>query len=186
MDEYVADCPRTERKQGRDIVRLLILTGCRRGEILRLRWDEIDGDRLRLKDSKTGPREVPLSMSARAILDRHKSDVQSHTGGHGSGYGGGYVFPSHICPNQPVTSIECFWYAVRQRAGLDDVRLHDLRHTFASHAVMSGVLLPVVARLLGHSKIGMTMRYAHIGDDAAEAAAELLGTKVAALLDGGG
>lgn len=174
MDEHVADCPRIERKQGRDIVRLLILTGCRRSEILRLRWDEVAGDRLRLKDSKTGRRDIQICAEARHILHQQAR------------YGGLYVFPSTLVRDAPVTTIDSFWYAVRKRAGLDDVRLHDLRHTFASHAVMSGVPLPVVARLLGHARIAMTMRYAHVGDDAAEAAAEIVGAKIAALLDGGG
>lgn len=181
MDEHVDECMSNERKTGRDIVRLLILTGCRKSEILCLRWDEIDGDRLRLQDSKTGPRDVHLSLSACIILDRHKRAVRRDAGGYG-----GYVFPSRFVPDAPVTTIDSFWYAVRKRAGLDDVRLHDLRHTFASHAVMNGVPLPVVARLLGHAKIAMTMRYTHVGDEAAEAAAELVGARVAELLDGGG
>ena len=107
MDEHVADCPRTERKQGRDIVRLLILTGCRRSEILRLRWGEIDGDQLRIKDSKTGRCDIQLCAEARDILHRQARD------------GGLYVFPSTLVRDAPVTKIDSFWYAVRQRARLD-------------------------------------------------------------------
>ena len=165
---------RNSRSRARDIVQLLILTGCRKNEILKLRWDEIDGVNLCLKDSKTGPRTVQLPDQARAILN-------GLTRGEGR-----FVFPSTSDQSRPISSIDSFWYPVRKQAGLNDVRLHDLRHTFASHAVMQGVPLPVVAKLLGHSKIAMTMRYAHIGDDAAEAAAEMVGAKIAELLDGGG
>jgi integrase len=107
MDEHVADCPCTERKQGRDIVRLLILTGCRRIEILRLRWDEIDGDQLRIKDSKTGRCDIQLCAEARDILHQQARN------------GGLYVFPSTLVRDAPVTKIDSFWYAVRQRARLD-------------------------------------------------------------------
>ena len=173
MDGYVTESPNTARRRGRDIVRLLVLTGCRRNEILHLRWDEVEGGRLRLADGKTGGRIVMLCAAARGILAGLPRGAEAH------------VFPSRTRPDRPVTSVDCFWRAVRARAGLDDVRLHDLRHTFASHAVMNGVPLPVVARLLGHARIAMTMRYAHIGDDAAEAAAERVGARVAELLDGG-
>ena len=71
------------------------------------------------------------------------------------------------------------WYRVRKKAGIEDVRLHDLRHTVASHAVMSGVPVPVVSRLLGHSNVRMTLRYAHLGDREIEAAAERVGQAIA-------
>ena len=74
------------------------------------------------------------------------------------------------------------WYLVRKEAGLDDVRLHDLRHSFASHAVMQGTPLPVVARLLGHRKTTMTLRYAHTGDRETEATAERVGGVISGLL----
>lgn len=94
-----------------------------------------------------------------------------------------------ICIRIPLTGllrwVEAHAFPARLDA-LDDVRLHDLRHSFASHAVVNGVPLPVVARLLRHARIAMTMRYAHIGDDAAEAAAERVGARLAELLDGGG
>ena len=73
------------------------------------------------------------------------------------------------------------WYRIRREAGLEDVRLHDLRHTYASQAVMQGTPLPVVARLLGHRQATMTLRYAHVADREVEAAAERIGTAIAAL-----
>ena len=76
------------------------------------------------------------------------------------------------------------WRSVRRKAGIEDVRLHDLRHTFASHAVLQGIPLPVVSRMLGHKQPSMTMRYAHVGDRETEAAAERIGAIIARALDG--
>ncbi len=153
------------------IIRLLLLTGCRKGEIVHLRWKEVDGNMLRLADSKTGPRTVaPLSETAQAVIAR-----QPRTGS-------AYVFPSLTDGTKPRSSELSLWRKVQREAGLKDVRLHDLRHTFASHAVMRRVPLPVLSRLLGHSRDRMAMRYAHVGDGQAEEAAERIGTEIASLL----
>ncbi len=157
-------------QQQADIIRLLLLTGCRKGEIVHLRWSEIDGDELRLKDGKTGPRTVPLSTWAQAILAR-----QRRTGSE-------YVFPSLHDPSQPRSAELSLWRKVRRQAEIEDVRLHDLRHTFASHAVLQGVPLPVISRILGHAKERMTLRYAHLTDRETEAAAERIGVAIAAVL----
>ena len=154
-----------------DIIRLLLLTGCRRGEIVQLRWSEVHGDTLVLTDSKTGPRQVPLNSQAKRILDR-----QSRSGG-------AYVFPSPLDASRPRDDNLPLWYRVRREAGIEDVRLHDLRHTHASHAVMNGVPIPVVSRILGHSSVRMTMRYAHLGDREIEAAAERVGKAITEIMD---
>ena len=154
-------------RQQADIVRLLLLTGCRKGEIVGLRWSEVRDGMLALRDSKTGPRTVPLGSSARAILDR-----QPRTGSP-------FVFPSPLDPARPRGPDLLLWYRVRRQAGIEDVRLHDLRHTMASHAVMNGVPVPVVSRLLGHSNVQMTLRYAHLADREIEAAAERVGAMMA-------
>ena len=73
------------------------------------------------------------------------------------------------------------WYRARKEAGIEDVRLHDLRHTFASHAVMCGIPLPIIAKLLGHSRSFMTLRYAHVHDSDVEAAAERTGMAITRL-----
>ena len=158
-------------RQQADVIRLLLLTGCRKSEILFLRWSEVDGDTLRLTDSKTGPRTVALSTGAQAILARQPRAESA------------YVFPSLRDLSRPRSSELSLWRKVRREAGLDDVRLHDLRHTFASHAVMRGVPLPVLSHLLGHSRDRMTLRYAHVGDREAEEAAERIGAQIVALLD---
>lgn len=153
------------------IIRLLLLTGCRKSEILRLCWKEVDGDVLRLADTKTGPRTVVLSKAAQALIVRQPRN------------GGPYVFPSLHDGSRPRSSELSLWRKVRREAGLEDVRLHDLRHTFASHAVIRRVPLPVVSRLLGHRHERMSMRYAHVGDREAAAAAERIGSALAKMLE---
>ncbi|MCY4504071.1 MAG: tyrosine-type recombinase/integrase, partial [Alphaproteobacteria bacterium] len=159
--------------QQTDIIRLLLLTGCRRSEILALRWQDVDEDTLNLADAKSGPRRVFLNAPARAILKRQPQS------------GCAYVFPSPKNPERPRSHNLALWHSVRKEAGIEDVRLHDLRHTFASHAVLQGVPLPVVSRLLGHKRPSMTLRYAHVGDKETEAAAERIGAALARALDGG-
>ena len=161
---------RDSRREQADIIRLLLLTGCRRSENLRLRWSEVDRDRLVLADGKTGPRIVPLNTPARCILDGRPRG------------GSPFVFPSPRDPVRPRSRNLAFWDRARREAGIEDVRLHDLRHSHASHAVMNGVPVPVVSRLLGHSDVRSTLRYAHLGDRQIEAAAERVGQSIAVLL----
>ena len=153
-----------------DIVRLLLLTGCRKSEIVHLRWSEVHQEFLLLAETKTGPRKVPLNRHARRILDRQPPS------------GSPYVFPSPLDPSRPRGHELGLWRRVRKEAGIEDVRLHDLRHTHASHAVMNGVPVPVVSRLLGHADVGMTLRYAHLGDREIEQAAERVGRSIAELM----
>ena len=158
-------------RQQADVIRLLLLTGCRIGEIVGLRWSEVRGDTLMLADSKTGPRKVPLGTRARRILERQPRG------------GSDFVFPSPRDSARPRGVQLTLWDCVRREAGIEDVRLHDLRHTHASHAVMNGVPVPVVSHLLGHSNTRMTLRYAHLGDRDIEAAAERVGEAIAGLMD---
>ena len=164
--------PAGSGRQQADVIRLLLLTGCRKSEIVHLRWTEIDGDLVQLADSKTGRRTVWLSAPAQAVLAR-----QPRTGSP-------YVFPAPSGAPGPRPLDISLWRKVRREAGIGDVRLHDLRHTFASQAVLQGVPLPVVARLLGHAGERMTLRYAHVGDRDVEAAAERIGAGLAAALGG--
>ena len=157
---------RPSRRRQAVIIRLLLLTGCRKGEIVTLRWSEVDGDALRLAETKTGPRTVWLSEAARAILDH-----QPRTGSR-------YVFPSPKGPARPCTRDVSLWFRARKEAGIEDVRLHDLRHTVAGQAVAQGIAVPTVARMLGHADPTMTLRYAHIGDRDVEAAAERIGRAI--------
>ena len=161
---------RPSRRPQADVIRLLLLTGCRKSEILTLRWSEVDCDILRLVEAKTGPRTVWLSEAAQAIIAR-----QPQTGG-------AFVFPSPRDPAKPQSRQLGLWRRARREAGIEDVRLHDLRHTVASQAVARGVPLPTVARMLGHSRPTMTLRYAHVGDREVEVAAERIGATIAAAM----
>ena len=169
LDRYAEGS--ASQAQQADIIRLLLLTGCRKSEIVYLRRKEVRDDRIELADSKTGPRTVMLNSEARAILDRRLRQTDSP-----------WVFPSVKDPSRPQYHGLPLWYAVRREAGIEDMRLHGLRHTVASQAAMNGVPLPVVARMLGHSDVSMTMRYAHVGDREIEAAAERVGQAIAAII----
>lgn len=160
---------RESGRQQTEIIRLLLLTGCRKSELVNLKWSEIDGNILRLRDSKSGPRTVLLNSNAQNILTR-----QPRTGST-------WVFPATDL-SKPRSCELSLWRKVRREARIEDVRLHDLRHTFASHAVMQNVPLPVVSRLLGHSETRMTLRYVHVGDREIEAAAERVGKAISLTL----
>ena len=158
-------------RQQADIIRLLLLTGCRKSELVSLRWSEVvDEDTLHLNDTKTGPRPVFLNAQARRILARQPRTPSP------------YVFPSSVDASKTRAAELSLWRKVRRQAGIEDVRLHDLRHTFASHAVMRSVPLPVVVRLLGHAGTRTTLRYAHVSDRETEAAAERVGDALAFIL----
>ena len=170
LDRLVEERP--SRRPQADIIRLLLLTGCRKSEILTLRWSEVDGDMLRLAEAKTGPRTVWLSEAAQAIIARQPRS------------GSVFVFPSPRDPARPQSRNLGLWRRVRREAGIEDVRLHDLRHTVASQAVARGVPLPTVARMLGHTQPTMTLRYAHVGDREVEEAAERVGRIIQATMTG--
>ena len=140
-----------EDEQAAAAVRLLLFTGARSSEITGLRWEWIRGARAVLPDSKTGPKTIQLPPPARAVLN-------------GLPRTGPFVFPG-TSRDAPMKNLGPRWQKLRCLAGLDDVRIHDCRHTFASHAVMSGLDLYTVGRLLGHADTGSTERYAHLADE---------------------
>ena len=143
-------------------IRLLALTGCRRSEILKLRREDValEAGELRLPDSKTGARVIPLPPEAVELL---RSLLGTHDGP--------WVIPGRK-PGTHLVNIDEAWHLIRERAGLGDVRLHDLRHSWASRALALGEALPVIGKLLGHSKMETTARYAHLARDSAQEAAE--------------
>jgi integrase len=149
-------------------IRLLIFTGARLAEILTLRWTFIDFDRrtIFLPDSKTGAKPVPLNDEAIAILKalpRHTNNPHVIVGQRG----------------QHLINLQKPWNLVRRLADLDHVRLHDLRHTFASVAVNSGASLPIIGRALGHTQPQTTARYAHLTDDPVRDLAQATGQRLA-------
>ena len=155
-------------------LRLLMLTGCRRNEIVTLRWVDIDLDvgELRLADAKTGPRTVALSPAAVTVL----ADLPRVPDN-----------PWVIAGRRPGTRLSNIneqWHRVRARADLADVRLHDLRHSFASRALALGESLPMIGRLLGHSQVETTARYAHLARDSVHEAAARIAASIGADLQG--
>ena len=142
-------------------IRLLMLTGCRRGEIVTLRWEDVDlnAGELRLRDAKTGPRQVALSPAAVRVLSaiRRHADNPWVIAGRKSG--------------SRLSNLNVSWLVVRARAGLEDVRLHDLRHSFASRALALGESLSMIGKLLGHRKVQTTARYAHLAQDSVKVSA---------------
>lgn len=153
---------------------LLTLTGSRVSEAVDLEWRDVLADRLRLRDSKTGPRDVLLGGSVRRFLKTYRASLPRRA--RASSFP---VFP--LAGGQDYEAVRSIWHIVRQAADLPPtLRIHDLRHSFASHAVMSGETLFSTSRLLGHSRIQMTARYAHLADTTLSAAAEKVGALVMA------
>ena len=151
-------------------IRLLMLTGCRRNEIVTLRWEDVDLEtgELRLPDGKTGGRLVPLSPVAAQVLSRLPRLA-----------GNPWVIPGSK-PGAHLSDLQPPWERVRRRAGLDDVRIHDLRHSFASRALALGESLPMIGKLLGHTQVQTTARYAHLARNSVKASASRIAGSIGA------
>jgi integrase len=145
-------------------VRLLALSGMRRNEVLTLKWEYIDFERgcIFLPDSKTGRKTVPLGAAGLALLSEAPR-----------AQGNPYVCPGER-PGAPLVGLDKAWARLCKRAGLEGVRLHDLRHSWASSGVAAHLGLPVIGRVLGHSSTSTTQRYAHLADDPVRAAVDLV------------
>jgi integrase len=151
-----------------------MFTGARRNEILTLRWEHVSEEHecLMLSDSKTGRKAVHLNAPALALLQT----IPRLEGN-----------PYVICgekAGQHLVNLEKPWRRIRKAAKLDDVRLHDLRHSFASVAASGGQSLVVIGKMLGHSQPATTARYAHLADDPVKAASDAVGRHIAAAMEG--
>ncbi len=156
-------------------LRLLMFTGARASEVLNLKWSDIRGGSARLADSKTGAKTIVLPPAAQKILKGlERLD------------GNPYVIPSDRLDGRPLTifGLDQIWAEIREAAGVPDVRVHDLRHTFASVAVSSGASLPVIGAMLGQTRPETTARYAHLFPSVVEDSAKKTAGKVAAALAG--
>jgi integrase len=164
---------RTELPAAIAAIRLLLFTGCRMGEILQLRWSEVDFDRrcLFLADSKTGSKVVHLNSPALEVL----AGIERIEGNP-------YVIRGKIAGTHLV-NLQLPWGRIRRRAGLEDLRIHDLRHSFASVAAGVGLSLPMIGRLLGHTRADTTLRYAHLADDPLRQATEQIGASIEAAME---
>ena len=139
--------------------RLVLLTGCRMSEIRDLHWDYVKGDCIELPDAKTGGRVVPLGPEARAVLSAIPREK-----------GNPWVITGRL-PGSHLTDLQRPWRRIRKRADLEDVRTHDLRHSFASRALALGESLTMIGKLLGHTQVQTTARYAHLARDSIQTAA---------------
>jgi integrase len=156
------------------LVRLLLFSGARLSEILGLTWPQVDTTSgvVRLADSKTGAKNLFLPAPALAVLAALPRLADNP-----------HVLPGDR-PGAPLVGVQRPWQRIRRLAGLPDLRLHDLRHAFASVAVQGGESLFIVGKLLGHANLTTTQRYAHLAPDPALAAAERAAARIGAALTG--
>lgn len=161
-----------------NIIKLLVFTGARRGEIEGLQWSEVDfqGRRLKLADSKTGQKAMPLNSAAHEVLAALQEQAAEKSG---------FVFPASKGGGHYLGTPR-IWSILRRRIGMEDVRLHDLRHSFASVGVVNGAPLMVVGALLGHANYSTTQRYAHLANDPLAAASEEIGAIMLKAMTGTG
>ena len=153
--------------------RLLLLTGCRMSEIRDLRWDYVKDDCIELPDAKTGGRVVPLGPEARAVLSAIPRDEDNP-----------WVISGRL-PGSHLTDLQRPWRRIRKQAGLEGVRIHDLRHSFASRALALGESLTMIGKLLGHTQVQTTARYAHLARDSIQTAAARITGSIGENLLGG-
>lgn len=151
-------------------IRLLMLTGYRLSEIQTLRWEDVNLEavEVRLRDGKTGARMVPLSGTAVSVpsaLPRPEDNPWVIVGRK---------------PGAHLTDLQHPWCRIRARADLDDVRIHDLWHSFASRALALGESLPMIGKLLGHSQVQSTARYAHLANESVKASGLRVGDSIGA------
>ena len=175
-DEYrrlgrVLDEAETEGSMGRHgiaAIRLLLLTGCRRDEIVTLRWDDVDraAGELRLRETKSGARMIPLTPAVEEVL-----------AGIPRVPGNPWVIAG-AKTGRHMANIDKVWQRLREQARLEDVRIHDLRHSYASRALALGESITMIGRLLGHTKVGTTARYAHLARDTERASAARVGGSI--------
>ena len=144
-------------------------TGCRKGEILNLRWDQVDlgANELRLPDTKTGPRTISLSAEAARVLAAIPG-VE----------GNPFVIPGKI-KGKAMRNLNDPWDIVCERAGLEDMRLHDCRHSYASRALALGESLPMIGKLLAHTQVETTAWYAHLAQDSVKESAVRVADSIA-------
>ena len=145
-----------------------MLTGCRHSEIQKLHWEHVDleAGELNLPETKTGGRAVPLAPSAVRLLESLLRDQDNP-----------WVIAGRK-PGSHLTDLQHPWRRIRSRAELPHVRIHDLRHSFASRALALGEGLPMIGKLLGHTQVQTTARYAHLARDTVKASAALIGDSI--------
>src|SRR5262249_40038437 len=165
-----------------DCLRLIMLTGCRPGEAMLATWAQFDGQPgFWIKPAATTKQRrehrLPLSAAALQLINEIRAR-------RGEGDPVDYVFPGQI-PDRPLQQLRTCWDAVCKRANLTDVRIYDLRHTFAAMGAGGGLGLPIIGRLLGHTQARTTQRYAHLADDPLREAADKIASAITKAGEGG-
>ena len=155
-----------------NVIRMLLLTGARRGEVLNARWDQFDLEagvwtKPSAHTKQKKEHRVPLSALVMQLLSQMRNSAGSLP----------YVFPGRV-PGKPLKEIKGFWAGVCKEAKIEDCRIHDLRHTYASILASAGHSLPVIGALLGHTQPNTTARYSHLFDDPLREATEKVGSVV--------
>jgi len=163
-----AEKDRTERFSVITAIRLYIFTGCRKNEILNLKWNDVNLDLgiVKIADSKTGPQLIALSPPAIEILKNAPREIDNP-----------FVCPG-AKPGSHLVGVQKAWERLRTKAKIPDVRLHDLRHSFASIGAAQGMDLSMIGKLLGHKKPSTTARYAHLALDPQKAATAKIGSEI--------
>jgi integrase len=161
-----------------NIIRLLLLTGARKHEILSATWDQLDLERgIWTKMAHTTKQKkmehTPLSPASLVILKSLYAEKENSP----------FLFPGPV-EGKPIQDIKKSWATICKKANLEDFHLHDLRHTYASHLVSSGLSLSIVGKLLGHTQAATTQRYAHLADSALREATTLFSDKFMSLGNG--
>ena len=153
-------------------LRLLLLTGARKTEVLDLRWDQVDIETgtLALSDSKTGKKRIVLGAAAREVLE------------HAPRLAGNPFVCFGKLSGQRLVGLQKAWERIRKKAGIADVRIHDLRHSFGAVAASSGMSLVVIGGLLHHTQAATTLRYSHVQQDPLREAVELIDARIAAAM----
>ena len=172
LGKALAESEKIELPSVLTALRLIIFTGCRKSEILNLRWADVDIESglMVILDGKTGKRVVPLSQAAIDILQAAPRQA-----------GNPFVCPG-VKPMSHLVGIDKAWQRIRKRAGLDDARIHDLRHTFGAVGAGANFSLHLVGGLLGHAKESTTRIYAHLGDHPLKAATDEIGQRINAAM----
>lgn len=175
--DWLAKMP---NKKAANIIRLLIFTGARQGELYKAKWEQFNLDTGEWKKPSSStkqkkPHRVLLSVEAIELLKLIKAEAEKETQESGEPMPD-LVFPSNR--GRPIWDIKTPWAWLQKKAKIEGVRIHDLRHTFASLLISGGENLPVIGRLLGHSQYQTTMRYAHLMDDPLRAAAGKIGKMI--------
>lgn len=174
----MAELARLEDQEAANAIMLALLTGARKSEIVLATWDQFDlakgvWDKPAAYTKQKRRHMIRLSSQARQLLGALYADRRGET----------FVFPTRARADNGKGSIRYSWEKVRERAGIPDVRTHDLRHSVASFLASEGYSLPVIGRMLGHTQAQTTMRYAHLHDDAMEEAANSVGARIVSGVD---